>query len=305
MKAVAIGTTLATLFMGVCLLWQARELSSLRAKASAAQAKQTQPAQEPSDAAPETQAELERLRAAEAAKTREIARLRGQLGAMLRGRSNSIQATTSVDAAAATQASAGAADWLKHSTDRYVESQIVRARERLNLTPEQEGNVRIVVSNAMHVGGENLRKVLSGQARVEDVPSQAEWAKALEAQVLATLTKEQQVAYHTHKREDVSANARLIANGELLSLQNRLDLNLEQQDQVFAVLYDQAVQQLDPDAAALAATPRQPAHAAELKARQKTDALRGVLTARQLQTFEEIQQSGVSTVRAFFPERKP
>ena len=136
--------------------------------------------------------------------------------------------------------------------------------------------MRSIVNKSLQEGRENLQKVLSGQVSFEDVPTQMQWAKSLEQQILLALTPEQQTAYQAYKREDVAANARLVANGELLSVQNSLGLSQEQQDQVFAVLYNQAVIQLDPDPNTLATQPHNPVSAAELQGKQKLEILQGV-----------------------------
>ena len=168
---------------------------------------------------------------------------------------------------------------------------MARARERLNLSQEQEQTVRGLVNSALQEGRENLQKVLSGQASFEDVPTQMQWAKALEQQILSSLTPEQQTAYQKYKREDISANARLVANSELLHVQNSLGLSEEQQDQVFAVLYNQTLSQLDPDPNSLATQPHNPVRAAELSGQQKLDSLQSVLTTSQLEAYRQLQQS--------------
>jgi hypothetical protein len=68
-------------------------------------------------------------------------------------------------------------------------------------------------------------------------------------------------------------------------------LSQEQQDQVFAVLYNQAVNQLDPDPNTLATQPHNPLSAAELLGKQKLETLQGVLTPSQLETYRHLQES--------------
>jgi hypothetical protein len=88
-----------------------------------------------------------------------------------------------------------------------------------------------------------------------------------------------------------------VANGELLSVQNSLGLSQEQQDQVFAVLYNQAVSQLDPDPNTLATQPHNPVSAAELQGKQKLEILQGVLTTSQLETYRQLQDSYLIMLR--------
>ena len=246
--------------------------------------------------------ELGRLRDSETARLQEIARLRRQLGALLRSQTNAIS-RNQVESSNSTNNNSGsglagvAANWLKAAGEQSVESQIVRARERLNMSQEQEQAVRSLVNKSLQEGRENLQKVLSGQVSFEDVPTQLQWAKSLEQQILSALTPEQQTAYQSYKREDIAANARLVANGELLSVQNSLGLSQEQQDQVFAVLYNQAVSQLDPDPNTLATQPHNPVSAAELQGKQKLEILQGVLTTSQLEAYRRLQDSHLVMLR--------
>lgn len=315
MKNLALGMAVIAGILGVCLVWQSGELASARANQADLIAQRdaaVATAMVAASESPVEDAELARLLANDEAKTRELARLRGQMGALLRAQaqagSNQFTASppsaTNSQSRAASNAVVAAADWVKRSTDQFIESQIERARARLSLTPQQESAVREVVNQSMKTGGDNLRKVLTGEAKVEDVPSTVEWAKAMEDDILKTLTPEQQASYKKYKAEDVAASARLMANGELISVQNNLGLSMEQQDQVFAVFYDLAARELDPDPETLAALPRHPAKLAEIKAGQKAAALEGILTPAQMETYRKSQEPGLRLLNTIFPQGK-
>jgi hypothetical protein len=183
------------------------------------------------------------------------------------------------------------------ATQFFVEAQLARAKERLNLSPEQEQDIRGVLTQALEKGREDLQKVLTGQARTDEVPTQEEWARKLEDQILAQLSPEQQTAYQQYKREDIMANARLQANGELLLVQNLLGLTQDQQDQTFALLYDQAVNQMTADPAYVASRPREPLAAMEWGNEQKLKALEGALTPQQLETYRKLQAAQAQLVK--------
>jgi hypothetical protein len=136
-----------------------------------------------------------------------------------------------------------------------------------------------------------VRKAIAGEARVEDLPTQWEWARQLEQEILYTLTPDQQTAYQTYKREDIAAGARLMANGEMLLIQGSLGLSQEQQDQVFAVLYEHATERLDPNAATAAEQPRHPLQAVRWENGRKLKSLEGVLTPGQLEAYRQLQDS--------------
>ena len=296
---ILVGAVVSCMALG--LIWQGTELRKREAANQQSRAETAQLSELRSEVERWRQIrvdkeELARLRESETARLQEIARLRGQLGALLRSQTNAIS-TNQAGSSNSTNNNSGfglagvAANWLKAAGEQSVEAQIVRARERLNLSQEQEQAVRGIVNKSLQEGRENLQKVLSGQASFEDVPTQMQWAKSMEQEILSALTPEQQTAYQSYKREDVAANARLVANGELLSVQNSLGLSQEQQDQVFAVFYDQAVTQLDPDPNTLATQPHNPLSAAEMLGKQKLETLQGMLTPSQLETYRHLQES--------------
>ncbi len=256
--------------------------------------------------------ELARLQIEETRRNRELIQLRGRLGALLRSQAEVASVATYTETRApgsSTSAmeskgpaipgqSEGGPDWQRATMDLNVDAQIARARERLQLNPEQEQSMRAVVSHALNVGQEDLRKVASGEAQPENVPAPLEWAKALEQEILAVLTPEQQATYYRYKEQDVHANARLLANGELLSIQNSLGLSPEQQDQAFGALFNHAVNQLDPDHASLAERPRSPIAALEWENSRKLQALETALSSQQLESYRRIQDLQVQYWRS-------
>lgn len=190
----------------------------------------------------------------------------------------------------------GAVDLLQAAVDFQVKAQLARARERLNLTPAQEEALRGIVDAALATGRENLKRVLSGQVRPEEVPTAEQWGADLERQVLAQLSPDQQAAYQQYKREDLSAAARLAANDEMLRVQSSLGLSLEQQDQVFNALYTHALNNSDP-AAAQAGRPHDPVAAFEWQIHQKLKSLEPVLTPVQMETYRQMQEGPLKFVR--------
>ena len=247
--------------------------------------------------------ELARLKSEESRRDRELMQLRGRLGALLRNQSEAASMATNTairgskgglsamgsESAAIPAQPELARDWLRAAMDLNLDAQIAQARERLQLNPEQEQSMRAAISQALNEGQENLRKVLSGQAQPEDVPTSLEWAKELEQQLLGVLTPEQQGAYFRYKEQDIQANARLLANSELLTIQNTLGLSAAQQDQAFGALYDHAMSQLNPDEALLAERPRNPIAALEWENRRKLQALETALTSQQLESYRRMQ----------------
>ena len=92
----------------------------------------------------------------------------------------------------------------------------------------------------------------------------------------------------------------MLANGELLLVQNPLGLSSQQQDQMFAVLYDHAVGQMDDASATSPGRPRDPLAAMEWQGEQKLKALESVLTPAQLEDYRRMQQAQFDSVRRVF-----
>jgi hypothetical protein len=179
------------------------------------------------------------------------------------------------------------------------------ARERLNLSPEQEHAMRGAVTNALQTGSENLRKLLAGEATYDEVPTLEEWSRELEQEILATLTPKQQTAYQQLKHQEQVANARMVANTELLLVQGSLGLDTQQQDAMFAVLYDQALRQMETDLQVVAGRPRDPVAAAEWDARLKREQLQGVLSPAQLANYQRLQNGYRDILKGVFNRQNP
>ena len=319
MNPKTVGTITLLVAAGAGLLWQASRLKKLEStneelRVQTASLPAVQEELQSLRNVKISPAELARLRGSEDSMKQEVARLRGQLGAILREKAGSDKQampqpllpgvgrsglpTASGDLVESSGMTG--AEALNIATNVVLEAQLARARERLQLTPEQDQNLREVVTKAVEQGAESLRKVLAGEVRPDQVPTQIEWAKSLEQQILSTLTPEQQAAYQNYKREDISTNARLLANGELLLVQNPLGLSSQQQDQMFAVLYDHAVNQMDDASATSPGRPRDPLAAMEWQGEQKLKALESVLTPAQLEDYRRMQQAQFDSVRRVF-----
>jgi hypothetical protein len=220
----------------------------------------------------------------------EIAELRGRLSQTSRAAGS--DATSPNRVAQRLPPGGGQAPGRSNAAMRsYVDSRLSLARERLNLSAEQEEGMRVAVDSALQNGFENLRRLQSGEVTYDDVPTLQEWSKTLEDQILAGLTPEQQAAYQQHKQAEQQGNARMAANTELLLVQGSLGLNPEQQDAMFSVLYDQSLRGMDTDPRTHVGRPRDPVAALEWEASQKRQALQGVLTPAQMANYERLQNS--------------
>jgi hypothetical protein len=186
-----------------------------------------------------------------------------------------------------------------------LDGQLRLARERLQLTPEQEDQFRSAVTNALQTGQEHLRRVLAGEVGSDAVPTPTEWARDLEQALLTALSPEQQAAYRKYKQEDLVAAARLVANGELLTVQSSLGLDPQQQDVVYGVLFDHALTGMDPTPEQLALRPRDPLAALQWQAEEKRRLLAEVLTPVQMSNYAQLQDTHREVVRGWLNRSGP
>jgi len=302
------------------LIWQAVQLRQCRSqnehwRETTGQSRDSEGATGRLEKQESDAAELARLRESEAALRQQVVELRGRLGSLLRAeaereargsdsemeepastppdRGEETKAGTASDGEAARSIS----NAISGAIDFGVEAEIVKARTRLSLTGEQEERIRGLVGQAMKEGGENLRKVLAGEVSVDEVPTAEEWGLDLEQKVLSVLSSDQQANYWYYKHQDAMAKARLMANDELLEVQDTLGLTEDQQDQMFTVLYDQALSRLDPDPEQMGLRPQDPLDAAEWEYHQRVADLQGVLTAEQIEIYRRGQEGRLALFR--------
>ena len=193
---------------------------------------------------------------------------------------------------------------MKAAMEQQMEGKISRMKSRLNLTPEQEKAAREILGRANSRGQEVAEQVLKGGSKPSDV---AQNFGNPETELKALLSPEQKAGYEQLQQEEVTNNARLIANSELLQMQQSLNLDQAQQDKVFAVLFEQSRSQLagaqpgaSPDAAA------NPLKSLDDVMQHKLEALKGVLTDEQMESYRKVQEQQMKLIQSFLPkEGKP
>ena len=188
---------------------------------------------------------------------------------------------------------------MKAALEQQMEGKITRMKSKLNLSPDQEKAVREALSGEMKRGTEAAVRMLKGDTKPEEAPKAP---VSSEEAIKAVLTPEQQTAYDQLKQEEVTNNARLLANSEMLQMQNTLGLDAAQQDKVFAVLYEQSRTQL-----AAAQTPNpgsasNPLGAVTDMMQKKLDALKGVLTDDQFESYKKFQDQQMKLIQSLMPK---
>jgi len=244
-------------------------------------------------------AELARLRPSQAEKLTELHTPRvpvtkawgpdadaGQLRAELERQKNNGSQTNQSGAA------------MQGMVEQMTVGKLARMKEKLNLAPEQEQAIGDILRKQAEPISRLLQKRVSGQPIKDEVAELQSPAGNPEEQIKALLSPEQMTAYQDYKRDEAAGAARLSANGEMLQMQVALGLTQQQQDQVFPVLYGQALGQMSGEPAdAPPADGSMEAWFNQQNAR-KNKALEGILTPAQLESYRQMQQSHLKMMKA-------
>jgi hypothetical protein len=130
------------------------------------------------------------------------------------------------------------ADAMKQAMDQQVENRLARMTASLHLTPEQAQSTREILKRQAQVMSAGMQQAFAGKFDKEEILRLGKDAGNPDTQIKALLTPDQQAAYPSYEKEEAAHNAGMAANSELMQLQATLDLTPEQQDRVFAALYE-------------------------------------------------------------------
>ncbi|MBE7502615.1 MAG: hypothetical protein HS113_20475 [Verrucomicrobiales bacterium] len=294
-------------------LWQQSRINRLEARAGqeatrAAEAERLAAEVRELRARAGDRAEFDRLRAAETELKAEVARLRAAVTEARRANPDQAPATpadaTPPDDQPAPMAS-GIKGMMKGAIEQQLFGQLARMKTKLNLSPEQEEAVRAVFNRQVEQAVGAAEKMFAGGMSREDLKQMQGASGNPEEDIKALLTPEQLELYQDYKREESVANARLVANAELLQMQNTLGLTSEQQDQVFNALYDHTLSQLSGQLPESVRNSQDPAAAMDAMIEQKVKALEGVLTPEQLEGFRRMQEQQANMIRGLLPAHEP
>jgi len=187
------------------------------------------------------------------------------------------------------------AEAMRSAMQDEVEGKMAGLKAKLNLTPEQETAIQAILGKEMSKGMEVLEKLTKGELSEAEMEKLTKDFEASERdQIAALLTPEQKKAYEEYEKEEKARTARLTANSELEEMQSRLQLTDEQQDKVFAVLYNFAQSDSENDSGSIDDHRKQ--------ADKKKEALRGVLTPDQLERYGKYQEQQIKLMEAFMPK---
>jgi hypothetical protein len=241
------------------------------------------------------QAELERLRQAQASYQVELARARALAARTLRAEADAAAVRTQLDQSStpASVAADGIAAPLAQMTRGVLEQrsqrQLTRMQERLDLTPPQADAIGQILDRRALGLAEAMKGIYSGKMDSAKIASLRDDIQDPDSHILAFLTPDQQAAYAQMRDEERAETALRTANNQFLEMRSTLDLRDDQEDSVFDILHAQALQQQfasDFNELELA----NPAEAIQAVMQRKLEALEGVLTNEQLASYQRQQE---------------
>lgn len=249
-------------------------------------------------------AELERLRQWQAQTQLQLARLRGMAGLARQANAEAeelrAQLARQQSDAGTNQLNGPLRNVFRRAMEQQVEGRVSRIDARLHLTPEQAQGVREILMREAEGTRDGMKQVFAKKQDAEI--TKMETGGNAEEEIKALLTPEQQTAFADYQREEFSHYARLGANAELLEIQSTLGLTAEEQDRVFASLYELSFNQMTGSTQQTFGTP---VEKVEWLNEQKAKALESVLTETQLEKYRQHQATQLKVVKEIFEKILP
>jgi hypothetical protein len=173
------------------------------------------------------------------------------------------------------------AELAKSGLQQSYRNRLSRMEERLGLSPTQVEGIGAILERKAEALAEGMKGVYSGKMDEQKIAElQGHHKGDPESQICALLSPEQQTAYAAFRDEERADRASLSANTQLLQMQHTLGIQEEQREKVFAVLYDENLEQLTPKPEE--PKPENPVEAMKISMERKLKALEAVLTPSQL-----------------------
>ena len=174
---------------------------------------------------------------------------------------------------------------MKAAMQQQVDAKLAALKTRLRLSDDQEQKLRAILETQNSRATDMTTKLLQGKTGKEDL-QQDNSAGDTEAEIKQLLSPDQQAGYDQYKVEERQTQAQMTANMELMQVQQMLQLDQSQQERVYNALYGLSLKQMTPVADG-AGAPKDINQVFDAK----VDALRPILTADQLQSYQKFVDS--------------
>jgi hypothetical protein len=296
------------------IAWQQSQISRLRAENEKLRAETQEVAvlkQEVKQLRPikVQQDELDRLKSVQ----KEVVQLRGRVSEGIQAKKELAQLNSDVQSGKIGTSAPGSADAptngfmammsgaMKQAVEQQSAARLSRMKAKLNLTPDQEERIKEILARQSEQGLQMAQKMFGAKnGAPADQPTPQNSGNP-EKEIQDLLTPEQKTAYKEYKKEESSAKARVIANSELLQMQNTVGLSQEQQDKVFPILYEATLKQTDPDRQNPVMKSGDPAAIIQSAFDDKLKAMEGVLTPEQLENYRKAQEAQLKLIKGMLP----
>lgn len=188
--------------------------------------------------------------------------------------------------------------FMKAAMQQRIDSRVAGLKVKANLNADQEKAVRNIMEKELGSQQELAMKALSGKLNTNDTAVVESARFNARDEIRKVLTADQWTGFEQFEKEERSNMARLVANSELLQMQQVIPLSQEKQDLVFSALVKQSEAQLgggnDPAGQARAANWQQQFEA-------KKDAMRAILSPEEFQAYEKHLDSQQAMIKSFLP----
>ncbi len=247
--------------------------------------------------------ELEQLRQWKAQTQPELLRLRGMAGVARQANVEVEQLRAQLAQQASesgTNAVSGAmADAAKRVLEQRAEGRLSRLTASLHLTPDQVQAAREILlrhadAKADAQTAAQRQQFFTGKYDKEELKKLEKEAGDPDTQIKALLTPDQTAAYPNYQQEENAHDARVMANFDLLPLQDTVELTTEQQNQAFAALYQVNFDRLS---GKTKPTTTDETEVALWFLDQQTKALEPILTPTQLESYRQQQANQAKLIK--------
>jgi RNA polymerase sigma factor (sigma-70 family) len=264
-------------------------------------------ANKPQAAAPSSataSAEVQGLREANDKLQKEVLQLRGRVSAATTATLKAqTQAAAAENGKETNAMSAGLSGMMRGILEQQFMGKLPLMKTKLKLTDQQEEAVRDIMRKQVDQAVEASQKMLAGKMTKDEMANTQKTTGNPEEQIKALLTPEQLPLYTAYKTEENTSNASLVANAELLQMQqNSLVLTQEQQDQAYKALYEHTFKQFTGKLAENMPKDGDPNKAMQWTVDQKVKALESILNEDQLKKYREFQENQAKMISSMMPK---
>jgi hypothetical protein len=183
-----------------------------------------------------------------------------------------------------------------------VGQQLSEVKAQISLTDEQEQRIKTMIDDKLGAATNIMARAMrSGQSNEEDAQALKALYDQSRAEMQQIMTPDQWAGYTRYEGEQRQKAAGQMADGQMQRMQNELQLSDAQQEQVRAVLQQQAAQSIEQ----MQSNPFPSGdwqQRMEQRAQARREALSAILTPEQMQSYEQMESSRRRGPRGFMPQ---